>query len=96
MNQRETCLSIRNLETDTLIVLVEPWAEEYEVSGGATIQLRFRGPDGGFPELEHSRSRLTVYGWPGSSFSVFRDDVEISHGGGSIGAPPTPAMSRDS
>jgi hypothetical protein len=90
MNQRETRLSIQNSETDTLIVLVEPWAEEYKVSAGATIELRFRGPNGGFPELEHSRSRLTVYGWPGSSFSVFRDNMEISHGAGSITAPPTP------
>ena len=90
MNERETRLSIQNSETEQLIVVVEPWAEEYEVSQGATIQLRFHGPYGGFPELEYSRNRLTVYGWPGSSFSVFRGDVEISHGAGSINAPPTP------
>jgi hypothetical protein len=89
MNDRETRLSIRNSETDMLIVVVEPWAEEYQVSQGTTIQLRFRGPDEGFPELEHSRKRLTVYGWPGSTFSVFCENVEISRGAGSISAPPT-------
>ncbi len=87
MSEQEARLSIQNSEADRLVVVVEPWAEEYDIPGGATIQLRFHGPSVGFPELEYADRKLTIYGWPGSSFSVFRDGVEISHGAGSISAP---------
>lgn len=84
-------LAFENSEASVLVIILEPWAEEYDLHPGQQIIVEFDGGSDGVPLIDHSDGRLVVYGWPGATVSVSRNGVEVS-GAGFIKAPSTPGQ----
>lgn len=73
---------VRNPSDKKLVVVIEPWAERYELKPQETIEIVFAGPNNGQPELLPFSGELVIYGWDGSEFIAFRE-------GGLATPPPT-------
>jgi hypothetical protein len=67
-----TCKFIyRNSSPSALLLVLEPWAEEYLLAPDASVEVVGRGgAAGSFFELEQLDDRLIIYAWPGSIASV--------------------------
>lgn len=69
-SQKISCI---NGGTKKMLLIIEPWAEEYWVEAGETVEVAGQSKiAGGHFEVEHSELGMTVYGWEGSIVSVFR------------------------
>lgn len=55
-----------------MLLIIEPWAEEYLVEPGKSVDVVGQGGnvDSGF-EVEYFDKGMIVYGWEGSVVSVF-------------------------
>lgn len=62
----------------TILLIVEPWAEEYLLEPGQSVDVIGKGgvAEGVF-EVEYFDGGLIVYGWEGSVLSVFNNGVEV-------------------
>ena len=71
--------SYANRTDHRLILILEPWAEEFWVESGEQVDIEARGgvPGGRF-ELVHRTDGLTVYGWEGALVYVLRDGKELA------------------
>ncbi len=79
---------ISNSEDDPVVLCIEPWANEIQLLSGNNYQVVFEGPEGGFPEVRWSKTRITLYGWSGSVAWVFLDGAVVLEC--SIPVPPMP------
>ena len=70
-------VAIHNGETRTIVLLLEPWAEMYDLEPGAELEIRMEGPPGHHLPIRWQATGPTVYGWPGSIATVHRDGVEV-------------------
>lgn len=73
-------------------VMVEPWGQLVTVPPGATLELRFAGPDAGATETEDTGEALIVYGWAGSTVLAVLDGEVVLD----MRDIPTPATSGGS
>jgi hypothetical protein len=90
-----TNLRVRNGRTAPMTLCLEPWGEIYTVGPGAAVEVVAHGPEGDRLEVEHGADQVTIYGWPGSTVSLFQDGVELGAGSGERGAVPgVPAKAR--
>jgi hypothetical protein len=81
-------LSYTNRTPGRLLLILEPWAEEYWIDPGQQVNIEVRnGTPGHYLELEHTSEGLTVYGWEGTVVSILRDGKELA---------PNPAGIRSS
>ena len=61
-----------------LLIVLEPWAEQYWVQPGEQVDIEARnGVPGHHLELEHTAEGLIVYGWEGCVVSILRDGKEL-------------------
>lgn len=69
----------KNGTKKTILLIVEPWAEEYLLEPGQSVEVigEGGGADGVF-EVEYFDGGLIVYGWEGSVLSIFKNGVEVS------------------
>jgi hypothetical protein len=70
--------SLINGSPEEMLLILEPWAEEYQVPTGAVIEVVGEGGivDGEF-EVEYTSNGIIIYGWDGSVVHVKRDGVEL-------------------
>lgn len=57
-------------------IIVEPWANEYEARSGETWEVELTGPACGCTAetvVENEQERVTVWGWTGCTYKVFRN-----------------------
>jgi hypothetical protein len=70
-------LWIRHSDDVPVVLCVEPWANEIQISRGNDYQVVFEGPEGEFPGVEWSKNRITLYGWSGSVAQVLLEGTVV-------------------
>ena len=67
-----------NGSPEEMLLILEPWAEEYRVPKGVTIEVVGEGGvvDGDF-EVEYTSGGIVIYGWEGSIVHVRQDGAEL-------------------
>lgn len=76
----ETSLRVCNSRSVALTFCLEPWGEQYSMAPEAIFDVVARGPKGDAPEVEFADDHIVLYGWPGSTVSVFHKGVELGAG----------------
>ncbi len=81
--------SLKNRRNESIRFWLEPWAEEYEISSGSTLKLRYEcvKPSMIYPEVEITES-LIVW-WFGSNCRVrlYIDDQDVTAASWDIPSP---------
>jgi hypothetical protein len=70
---------VTNQSESTLILRIEPWADEIALDAGASHEALLTGPDPADFEVRVATNDVTVYGWAGSVLD-------------GSGPPPVPSM----
>lgn len=67
-------LACINGKATRMLLIIEPWAEEYWIEPGVSVDVVGRGgsSEGGF-EVEFVEAGMIVYGWEDSVVSVFHE-----------------------
>lgn len=70
-------ISCVNGTSEAMLLIVEPWAEEYWLEPGMSVDVVGQGgaADGSF-EVEYFDKGIIFYGWAGSVVSVFINGQE--------------------
>jgi len=63
-------LAVKNSQDTDLKIVLEPWADEFLLSPGKTIEVTFSGPVDGRLEVESQTGAIIVWGWEGSVLSA--------------------------
>lgn len=69
---------VQNEEPEALAVTIEPWGRVVLVENGADHLVVFSGSMVDKPLIRWGKSSLTIFGWPGSVFVVYRNGEEIT------------------
>lgn len=71
-------VSCTNGTSKVMLLILEPWAEEYWLEPGHSVDVVGHGgaTDGSF-EVEYFEKGIVFYGWEGSVVSVFIDGQEV-------------------
>lgn len=92
--ERVESVRVSNARTVDMPFYLEPWGEEYALAPGAVIEIVAEGPVEGTLEVEMADDHITVYGWPGSTVTLFQDEIELGAGSGKRPrVPPIPSHS---
>jgi hypothetical protein len=68
-----------NRTQSRLLIVLEPWAEEYWIDPGEHVDIEVRnGVSGNHLELEDTSEGITIHGWEGTVVSVLRDGKELA------------------
>jgi len=87
-------ITYTNRTQGKLLVIIEPWAEEYWIEPDQPVDIEVRnGSPGGHLEIEQTAQGLIVYGWAGTAVSMVRDGEEVPP---SPQTPPSPQGNRRS
>jgi len=70
---------VRNPNEQLFVVVLEPWADRFELKAEETIDIVFVGPEAGQPEVLPYPGELTIYGWDGSEVVVLKDGRMAAH-----------------
>ena len=70
-------LRIRNSRATSLTFYLEPWGEAYSMPPDAIFEVVARGPEGDCLEIEYTDEHITVYGWSGSTVSLFHTGMAL-------------------
>jgi hypothetical protein len=78
MTSVQRLLYINSTGADVRITL-EPWADQYLIHPGQTVEIVVRGdPNAGEIEFEQDASGLVIHGYTGSVVDIFSDGVELT------------------
>jgi len=64
-------ISCINGASEAMLLIIEPWAEEYWLEPGVSVDVVGQGGAGGSFEVEYFDKGIIFYGWEGSVVSVF-------------------------
>ncbi|MCO8161691.1 hypothetical protein NJC38_05925 [Pseudomonas sp. 21LCFQ010] len=72
-------INCKNGTSEAMLLIVEPWAEEYWLEPGVSVDVIGKGGaiDGSF-EVEYFDKGIIFYGWEGSVVSVFVNGQELA------------------
>ncbi len=71
-------ISVINSTMKPLLLILEPWAEEFCIAPGAAVDvLGSGGSEEGFFEVESIENGMIVYGWEGSIVSVMKNGIPV-------------------
>ncbi len=69
--QKMICM---NGASEKMLLIIEPWAEEYWIEPGMSVEvIGCGGAVGGYFEVERLDQGMIIYGWEGSVVSVIKD-----------------------
>ena len=74
-------LRVCNAHSVALTFCLEPWGEQYPMAPEAIFDVVARGPKGDSLEVEFTAEQIVLYGWPGSTVTVFHEGTELGVGG---------------
>ena len=57
---------VRNYQPSKIKVIIEPWANEYDLLPVEELEIIYSGPNGGLFEIESKPGQVILYGWEGS------------------------------
>ena len=84
----KSSVQITNSAKDSKLLILEPWAEEFEILSGKTFEFVGEGEKEGKFEVEFTENVIIVFGWQGSRVKIFCDGEEINNGAsGKVAAP---------
>lgn len=63
-------IAIRNEDSASIAVYIEPWAAEFGLPPGGSILIRFDSQNAGRPEVAYLPGGIAIYGFPGSMCHV--------------------------
>lgn len=72
-----TSLKFTNSSDKTIKLILEPWAEEYEVLAGMTVEIVTSEPKEKEIEVEYEGADIIIYGWS-DNMSVLSQGEELS------------------
>ena len=75
-----TSLRVSNSHSVALTFCLEPWGEQYPMAPEAIFEVVARGPKGDSLEVEFADEQIVLYGWPGSTVTVFHKGTELGAG----------------
>lgn len=79
---------VTNSAQDSKLLILEPWAEEFEILSGETFKFIGESEKKGSFEVEFSEDTIIVFGWDGSTVKVFCNSEQINSGAsGKIAVP---------
>ncbi|MCZ6690337.1 MAG: hypothetical protein O7H41_12090 [Planctomycetota bacterium] len=55
-----------------VVLIVEPWGMEFPMDKEESLEVVFSGPSGDCPEFRVATGRVELFGWTGSTVSVYR------------------------
>ncbi len=70
-------LKLTNTHDRVLTVNLQPWNRQHLLQPGKSCEIVVEGAAAGAVELEWSRERVTLYGWPSSTVTVFENGKEL-------------------
>lgn len=76
----ESSVQITNSSEDSKLLILEPWAEEFELPSGKTFEFVGEGEKKGKFEVELSENAIIVFGWESSTVEIFCDGEKINEG----------------
>lgn len=82
-------LRLSNDYSEPITLCLEPWGDEILIPSKATFEIVAEGPKGDGLEVACEERRVTVWGWSGSTLSVFHDGTKLIEC--AIPVPPVPA-----
>ena len=59
-------LVLANTSGNSIKLILEPWAEEYEIENGMKIEIHASDPNDSSIEIEYEKENIIVYGWADS------------------------------
>jgi hypothetical protein len=69
---------LKNANDHQLVLVIEPWATEYSLLAGDSVEVVERGDGHGTHlELHVMETRVTVFGRTGTTLSVVRNGVDL-------------------
>ena len=84
----KSSIQITNSAKDSKLLILEPWAEEFEMLSGSTFEFIGEGEKEGNFEVEFRENAIIVFGWESSTVKIFCDGEEINYkASGKIAVP---------
>ena len=88
-------IQVTNSFKDSKLLILEPWAEEFEMHSSKTFEFIGEGEKEGKFEVELNENTIVVFAWESSIVKVFCDGQEINNGAsGKIAVPIFPEGSN--
>ena len=87
MIERNLTVQFRNKNDTSILVVLEPWAEEFEVPPGSVLAIKITHAREGMLDTEYSPQQITVWLWGGCRAGVFLDGKDQERHSLSIPAP---------
>ena len=76
----KSSIRITNSSEDSKLLILEPWAEEFEMFSGKTFEFVGEGEKEGNFEIEFNENTIIVWGWESSAVKIFCDGEELGAG----------------
>lgn len=71
-------IAVRNRRDEELVVVLEPWANEYAVQPDETLEVVEEGEEGGANlEIDIEASYMVFHARPGTTLRAYRDGEEL-------------------
>lgn len=72
-------ISYKNAQDKQVLIILEPWAEQYWVKPGMTVEIIGTGGEGPAKfEVQQTNEGLIVFGWVDSVVVIMHDGHELS------------------
>jgi hypothetical protein len=71
--QAHGTITLTNSQPTEIVLILEPWADEYLVREGASVLVNFDGPEDIRLQIVTQPGRIALYGWEGSVLTVQLD-----------------------
>ena len=81
-------IDFRNSSQLRVLLVLEPWADEYVVEPQDMLSVFAEGPEPGYLEVDYLESRILVHAWGGATIRIFRGTEELD--GGNFKRPAVP------
>jgi hypothetical protein len=91
----QVVLRLSNSRAVETTFVLEPWGETYPFGVDDEFVIVLRGPENGSPEVDFGDDAVTVWGWPGSTARLFRNEEELGKGLHERTPVPRVAVARD-
>jgi len=87
----KSSIQITNSSKDSRWLILEPWAEEFELLAGKSFEFLGEGETEGRFDVEFNEDAIIVFGWESSTVKIFCDGEEIGTGNfDRTAVPPLP------
>jgi hypothetical protein len=78
--QYKSSIRITNSSPETKTLILEPWAEEFEMLSGKTFEFFGKAEQEGSFEVEFIADKIIVFLWSGATVRVFCEGEELGAG----------------